>query len=101
MHDEYLGWLINYLRKSIIRNHDLKLRPASCVILPLYQLCDLALNIISNYSQIWILVKNKFIIQSRFLANVSNSSLFWLGDLYKQITLYNLPSVVISKTMHS
>ena len=101
MHDEYLGWLINYLRKSIIRNHDLKLRPASCVLLPLYQLLDIALKSSVTTVRYGFLLKINSRFNSRFLTNVSSSSLFWLGELYKQIRLYNLRSIVISKTMHS
>ena len=42
----------------------------------------------NNYSQIYILVENKFKIQ----INIFNEglSMFWLGDQYKQIRLHNL-----------
>ena len=44
------------------------------------------------YLQSWIGLK----INSRF-----NSSMFWFGDLYKQISLHNLTWIRISKRMHS
>ena len=77
------------------------LDPLPVLLSPSYQLCDLALKPAIAAVRYGFLLKINSRFNSTFLTNVSNSSMFWFGDLYKQIRLHNLPSIAISKLIYS
>lgn len=82
-------FVFNYLSKSVMSSHRF------------YASYVFNIKATNNYGQILIFVKNKFKIQRKILTNFSSSSMFWLGNIFKQISLRNLPLIVISKLMHS
>ena len=77
------------------------LEPSYVVLLPLNQRFDLALKSPTTTVVKVLLAVAVSIFNSKLFANNSKSSCHWLYERYKDINLHNLPSILISKLMHS
>ena len=80
--------------RSRISSFDL----VAVVLSPLYQLYDLALQSPKNTVRYGPLLKINSRFNSRFLINVSNYFMVWLGYLCKKTSLHNLPLIMISNS---